>query len=34
MDVARLPAGHPIDLATEVRYGIIGEPVRKGKSSH
>jgi hypothetical protein len=26
-DVARLPAGHPIDIATEVRYGVIGEPV-------
>ena len=26
-DVARLPAGHSIDLATEVRYGIIGEPI-------
>jgi hypothetical protein len=26
-DVARLPGGHPIDLACGVRYGIIGEPV-------
>jgi len=26
--VACLPGGHPIDLAWEVRYGIIGEPVR------
>jgi hypothetical protein len=26
-DVTRLPAGHPIDLACQVRYGIIGEPV-------
>ena len=27
VDVTHLPAGHPFDLATEVRYGIIGEPV-------
>lgn len=27
VDVARLPAGHPIDLACGVRYGIIGAPV-------
>jgi hypothetical protein len=27
IDVARLPAGRPIDFAGEVRYGIIGEPV-------
>jgi hypothetical protein len=27
VDVARLPAGHPIDLACDVRYGIKGEPV-------
>jgi len=27
IDVARLPGGHPIDLAAEVRYGIIGEPI-------
>jgi hypothetical protein len=26
-DVTRLPAGHPIDLACGVRYGIVGEPV-------
>ena len=26
-DVAHLPGGHPIDLACEVRYGVIGEPV-------
>jgi hypothetical protein len=26
-DVARLPAGHPIDLACKVRYGITGEPI-------
>ncbi|HEY2252242.1 MAG TPA: hypothetical protein VGH74_14310, partial [Planctomycetaceae bacterium] len=26
-DVAHLPAGHPIDLACGVRYGIIAEPV-------
>jgi hypothetical protein len=27
VDVARLPAGHPIDLACEVRYGLRGGPV-------
>ena len=26
-DVTHLPAGHPFTLATEVRFGIIGEPV-------
>jgi hypothetical protein len=26
-DVARLPAGHAIDLACKVRYGFLGEPV-------
>jgi hypothetical protein len=26
-DVAHLPAGHPIDLACGVRYGILAEPV-------
>jgi hypothetical protein len=26
-DVAHLPAGHPFDLTTDVRYGIVGEPV-------
>src|SRR5262249_44588784 len=26
-DVTRLPAGHAIDLACEVRYGLLGEPV-------
>jgi hypothetical protein len=26
-EVARLPGGHPIDLACDVRYGILGEPV-------
>jgi hypothetical protein len=25
-DVNHLPAGHPIDLACDVRYGILGEP--------
>jgi hypothetical protein len=32
-DVACLPGGHPIDLACEVRYGIIGEPVDDGTRS-
>jgi hypothetical protein len=27
VDVARLTAGHPIDLACDVRYGMIGAPV-------
>jgi hypothetical protein len=27
VDVARLPAGHAIDLACNVRYGLIGEPI-------
>jgi hypothetical protein len=27
VDVTHLPAGHPIDLACNVRYGIIGMPV-------
>jgi hypothetical protein len=27
-DVARLPAGHPIDFQGEVLYGLIGEPAR------
>ena len=27
IDVARLPAGHAIDLACKVRYGFIGEPI-------
>jgi hypothetical protein len=26
-DVTHLPAGHPIDLACAVRYGIVGEPI-------
>jgi hypothetical protein len=30
-DVAHLPAGHPIDLACGVRYGILGEPVDLGR---
>jgi hypothetical protein len=33
VDVARLPAGHPIDLACNVRYGIIGEPVAADQAS-
>ena len=31
-NVARLPAGHPIDLACAVRYGIIGEPLPADKT--
>jgi hypothetical protein len=31
-DVTRLPAGRPIDLACEVRYGIIGEPAPAGEA--
>jgi hypothetical protein len=27
IDVARLPAGHAIDLACKVRYGFLGEPL-------
>jgi hypothetical protein len=30
-DVARLPGGHPIDLACGVRYGIVGEPAGPGE---
>jgi hypothetical protein len=26
-DVARLPAGRPFDLACQVRYGLVGEPI-------
>jgi hypothetical protein len=33
VDAAHLPAGHPIDLACEVRYGILGEPVRAAEAS-
>src|SRR5579864_9513697 len=32
-DVARLPGGHPIDLACEVRYGILGEPIPAEEAS-
>ena len=30
-DVAHLMAGHPIDLDTDVRYGLVGRPVPKHK---
>jgi hypothetical protein len=30
--VAHLPAGHAIDLACEVRYGILGEPTASGEA--
>jgi hypothetical protein len=32
LDAAHLPAGHPIDLACEVRYGLVGEPVRAAEA--
>lgn len=32
-DVARLLLGHPIDLACEARFGLIGEPVADDKAS-
>ena len=31
-DVARLPAGHAIDMTSAVRYGIIGEPVAEDET--
>ena len=31
-DTAHLPAGHPIDLACAVRYGIIGEAIPAGEA--
>lgn len=33
VDVARLPGGHPVDLACKVRYGFIGTPVPADEST-